>query len=202
MKTRLARALGAPVAAALYRAFVLDLAARLASLPYRVTWAVDPPGAPFAELVPGARCRPQEGADLGERMMRALAAEFAEGPGAVAVIGADAPHLPAEALAEAAASLGRDADLALGPSDDGGYYLIGLTAPAPTLFAGIAWGTSSVLETTLAHATTAGLRIRLLPRTFDVDEVGDLARLARLIERGKANLPCTAAALRALGHGY
>src|SRR5438105_2916979 len=93
VKTRLARGVGADAAAALYRAFILDLADRLAALPYAVTWAVDPPGAPFTTVVPLARCRAQEGGDLGERMARAFAAEFMDGGGAVAVIGADVPHV-------------------------------------------------------------------------------------------------------------
>src|SRR5689334_23841801 len=91
VKTRLARVLGTDAAAALYRAFILDLAGRLATLPYAVTWAIDPPGAPFTTIVPHARCRPQEGDDLGERMERAFAAEFTQGDGAVAMIGADIP---------------------------------------------------------------------------------------------------------------
>src|SRR5205823_13822495 len=91
VKTRLAAALGADAACALYRAFVLDLAERLAALPYAVTWAYTPPDAPFAELLPGARCRPQRGRDLGERLAAALADELAEGPGPVLAIGGDAP---------------------------------------------------------------------------------------------------------------
>ena len=102
VKTRLAAALGADTACALYRAFVLDLAERLGGLPYAVTWAYTPPDAPFAELLPGARCRPQHGRDLGERLAAAIADELAEAPGAVLAIGADAPHVPAAALAEAA----------------------------------------------------------------------------------------------------
>src|SRR5881392_3597985 len=103
VKTRLAAALGADAACALYRAFVLDLAERLAALPYAVTWAYTPPDAPFAELLPGARCRPQRGRDLGERLAAALAEELAAGPGPVLAIGADAPHIPAAALAAGAA---------------------------------------------------------------------------------------------------
>ncbi|HLY38939.1 MAG TPA: TIGR04282 family arsenosugar biosynthesis glycosyltransferase [Candidatus Binatia bacterium] len=198
VKTRLARVLGTNAATALYRAFILDLADRLATLPYAVTWAVDPPGAPFTTVVPHARCRAQEGADLGERMTRAFAAEFAEGGGAVAMIGADIPHLPATVFAETAAALGRDADVVLGPAEDGGYYLVGLTVPAPALFTGVAWSTPDVLATTLARARDAGLRTHLLPPTFDVDEPADLDRLAGLVDGGAATLPHTAAVLAAL----
>src|SRR5436309_13637195 len=195
VKTRLAAVLGADVACALYRAFVLDLAARLGALPYAVTWAHTPPDAPFAELLPGARCRPQRGRDLGERLAAAFADEFASGPGPVLAIGADAPHIPAAALAEAATALARGADVVLGPAADGGYYLIGLRDPAPGLFAGIAWGTAGVLEATLARAGGAGLAAHLLAPGFDVDEVADLARLATLLARGDVRLPRTTGVL-------
>jgi len=198
VKTRLARVIGADAAAALYRAFILDLADRLAALPYAVTWAIDPAGAPFTTLVPHARCRVQQGGDLGERMAGAFAAEFADGGGAVAMIGADVPHVPAVVFAETAAVLGRDADVVVGPAEDGGYYLVGLTAPAPALFADVAWSTADVLATTLAHARDAGLRTHLLPPTFDVDEPADIDRLARLIADGAATLPHTAAVLATL----
>jgi len=198
VKTRLARVLGAAAAAELYRAFVLDLADRLVGLPYPVTWAIDPPAAPFATLVPGARCRAQGEGDLGARMARSFAVEFAAGPGPVAIIGADAPHLPADALTETAVALGREADVVLGPAEDGGYYLIGLARPTPALFTGIPWSTSAVLAATVASAEAAGLRTHLLPRSFDVDEPGDIARLAALLAGGDMDLPRTAALLPGL----
>jgi len=201
VKTRLAASLGARAACSLYRAFVLDLAARLRALPYHVTWAYWPATAPFAALVRGARCRPQEGNDLGERIVRAVAAELAEGPGPVLVIGADAPHVPAGSLAEAAEALAEGAELVLGPAADGGYYLIGLRAPAPGLFTGIAWGGAGVLAATLARAARLGLRTHLLPPTFDVDDAADLARLRTLLERGDVLLPRTAAVLATLADG-
>jgi len=195
VKTRLAAALGADAACALYRAFVLDLAERLAALPYAVTWAYTPPDAPFAELLPGARCRPQRGRDLGERLAAALAEELAAGPGPVLAIGADAPHIPAAALAAGAAALTHGADVVLGPAADGGYYLIGLRGPAPGLFAGIAWGTAGVLEATLARAAAAGLAVHLLCPSFDVDQVADLSRLRALLARDDVSLPRTAGVL-------
>jgi len=198
VKTRLARVLGAGAAADLYRAFLLDLADRLLALPYPVTWAVDPPTAPFATLVPGASCRAQGDGDLGARMARSFDGEFAARPGSVAIIGADAPHLPADALAETDLVLGREADVVLGPADDGGYYLIGLARPAPALFTDIPWSTSAVLAATIARAEAGGLRTHLLPGSFDVDEPSDIARLAALLARGDVSLPRTAAVLRGL----
>jgi rSAM/selenodomain-associated transferase 1 len=193
VKTRLAARLGPARACALYRAFVLDLADRLVALPYAVTWAYWPPAAPFAALLPAARCRAQRGADLGERMANAVGDALAEAPGPVLVIGGDAPHVPAARLADAASALAAGADVVLGPADDGGYYLIGLRSPAPRLFRGIAWGTSRVLADTVARVGT--LRTHLLLPSFDVDEPEDLARLAAVLARGDVVLPRTAALL-------
>jgi len=195
VKSRLAATLGAARACALYRAFILDLAARLARLPYDVCWAYWPPHAPFARLVPGARYRPQRGADLGARMANAIAAEMRAGRGPVLVIGADAPHVPATSLARAASALRAGADLVLGPARDGGYYLIALRAPAPALFRDVAWGTRDVLRVTRARAATLALRTRLLSPTFDVDEAPDLGRLRAELARGRVRLPRTAALL-------
>jgi rSAM/selenodomain-associated transferase 1 len=198
VKTRLAAAIGAAAACALYRAFVLDLAERLRALPYPVTWAYWPAEAPFPALLPGARCRPQEGHDLGERMARAMAAEFTDGAGAVLVVGADTPHLPAERVTEAVNALTAGADVVLGPAADGGYYLIGLRAPAAGLFAGITWGGPGVLAATLARAGCLRLRPHLLAPTFDVDDAGDLGRLRTLLARQEVHLPRTAALLARL----
>lgn len=193
VKTRLATVLGDDRACALHRAFVLDLADRLASLPYDVTWAYTPAAAPFPALLPHARCVPQVGDDLGARMAHAVAAAFAEGSTPVLVIGADVPHLPAAYLEEAAQAV--PTRVVLGPADDGGYYLIGLARPVPELFVGVPWGSDAVLETTRARARRLGLAMHLLPTTFDVDEPADLEHLRGLVEHGVVTLPRTAALL-------
>lgn len=72
------------------------------------------------------------------------------------------------------------ANVVLGPSEDGGYYLIGLGRPAPVLFVNVPWSTASIYAETLARAR----RISILPSWFDVDRVPDLARLGRAPERG------------------
>jgi rSAM/selenodomain-associated transferase 1 len=199
VKTRLAGALGDERACTLYRAFVLDLADRLAALPYAVRWAFWPVEAPFATLVPGAPCTPQRGRDLGERMANAFVAAFAEHPSPVVMIGADAPHVPSEWLAEAFTALADGADAVLGPAEDGGYYLIGLAGPTPGLFTGVPWSTSEVLDATLARAAGLGLATRLLAPSFDIDEPDDVTRLRSLLDRGIVELPRTAALLASWG---
>ena len=193
VKTRLAAALGDERACALHRAFVLDLADRLASLPYDVIWSYTPAAAPFAALLPHARCVPQEGADLGARMAHAVAAAFAEEASPVLVIGADVPHVPAAGLAEAAEMAATRG--VVGPAEDGGYYLIGLARPIPGLFEDVPWGSPAVLDATRERALGLGLAVHLLPPTFDVDEPSDLERLRGLLRQGVVALPRTAALL-------
>jgi hypothetical protein len=128
-------------------------------------------------------------------MAAAIAAEFADGGAPVVVLGADVPHVPLERVVEAVAALASGTDVVLGPAEDGGYYLIGLGAPAPELFVGIAWGTADVLRATMGQASAAGLRTHLVAATFDVDEAADLERLRRVLESGEVELPRTAIVL-------
>lgn len=198
VKTRLAGALGAAVAAELARAFIADLSARLGALGASVAWAFWPPDAPFARLVAGAPCVPQQGRDLGERLRTAIAWAFACDPRPLVVLGADIPHVPAATLREAAAALAAEADVVLGPTPDGGYYLLALRAPQPALFERVPWGGSRVLAVTLERARAAGLRVHLLPPTFDVDTRADLAALRQLLAAGTVVLPQTTALLERL----
>jgi rSAM/selenodomain-associated transferase 1 len=198
VKTRLGEAIGAEAACEVYAAFIADLARRLPACGLPVTWAFWPADAPFASLVAGSVCIAQTGRDLGERVAGALDACSGGFTSPAIAIGVDAPHLAPERLREAAAALSSGADLVLGPAADGGYYLIGLRRPCAAVFRGIAWGTSTVLDTTLVRARAAGLRHRLLPPTFDVDDLDGLRTLRGLIARGEVELPATAAVLRTL----
>lgn len=116
---------------------------------------------------------PQEGEDLGERMLRASQVVLAAWP-AVVVVGSDMPDLDAGLLHQAVAGL-RERDLVLGPARDGGYYLIAFKAAQPCLFQGIAWGTAHVLEQTLRIARTQRLSWHLLETRSDIDTWDDLS---------------------------
>jgi hypothetical protein len=192
VKTRLASAIGPQAACTLYRAFILDLAWRLEPLGFPITWAHWPAEAAFASLVAGARCVAQEGRDLGDRMAHASAAVLAADPTPVLVIGTDSPHLPLAALKEAANALAGDADVVLGPAEDGGYWLVGLRTPTPGLFEKIAWGDASVFTETLERAEDLGLRVHVAAGTFDVDEPDSLEELRAVLRRGEVDLPRTA----------
>jgi uncharacterized protein len=195
VKTRLASQIGAAAACRLHDAFVRDLADRLEAVELPLTWAFWPPDAPFASIVPGKRCVPQVGGDLGERLEHAVAGCFRAIPAPVIVIGVDSPHLDLEWLREAADALAGGADGVLGPAEDGGYYLIGLRQPSSRIFRDVAWGSSGVLDATLANARDGGMRMRLLQPTFDVDDADGLRRLRDVLARGEVELPRTLAAL-------
>jgi rSAM/selenodomain-associated transferase 1 len=182
VKTRLCPPLTPAGAATLARCFLLDRldqAREVAECEALVAFAPEERAAEMRDLVPaGIRLVPQEGADLGMRMHRLLSGLLAEGYAGAIAVGTDSPTLPTAYLRGACAAI-RDAavDLVVGPAEDGGYYLIGLRAPAPGLFADMPWSTETVMAETLARARRLGLRHALLPRWFDVDRSEDLARL-------------------------
>ncbi len=199
VKTRLAATLGDTTACRLYTAFLLDLGDRLRATGLPVTWAHWPADAPFATLVAGDRCLPQRGADLGERMANAVADVLGGDRRPVVVLGVDAPHLPVDAVLGAVAALDAgEADVAVGPAADGGYWAIAVRKPCPALFAGVAWGTDRVLAETLARAARLGLRVHRLPTTFDVDDAAGVAALRAAVAAGAVVLPRTAAVLAAI----
>lgn len=115
---------------------------------------------------------PQQDGDLGARLMAAATQAF-EGGGPTVIIGTDCPDLTCDHLAGAFRAM-RDADVALGPATDGGYYLIGMRRLTARLFHGIDWSTPHVATQTRAAATAAGLSIADLPPLSDVDVPGDL----------------------------
>jgi rSAM/selenodomain-associated transferase 1 len=203
VKSRLHTVLSPEQATTLYRCFLLDRLDGLAAVRHieRVL-AFTPPerGDEIAALVPaGYRCVPQQGSDLGERLAGLLAALLAEGHAGAIAIDSDSPTLPMAYVAAAADTLRRAmADVVLGPAEDGGYYLIGVSAPQPRLFEEVAWSTSSVLATTLVRVKELGLRSYLLPSWFDVDTEDDLTRLRDEMRAGGCGPPRTFAFLRAL----
>src|SRR5207253_9973281 len=121
----------------------------------------------------GARLLPQEGDDLGTRMSGAMQKAFGLGHRTVILTGTDVPTFTRSHLTQAVDHLITH-DVVLGPTLDGGYYLIGLRAPVPELFQGIAWSTVGVLEETRKTAAAKGLSVALLPPCRHLDTVEDL----------------------------
>jgi len=107
----------------------------------------------------------------------------------------DSPHLPPRVLDDAFEALLTN-DLVAGPTDDGGYYLVGATAAHAGLFDPAPMGTKTALQSLLAHARAQGLTYRLTEEWFDVDVASDLSRLAEALRRDWSAAPRTAALLR------
>lgn len=181
VKTRLCPPLGAPEAAELARCFLLDTVDRVrvvaGARPIMAYAPVEAQGQ-FEEAAPGFALIPQRGGDLGERQLHLIEDVLALGLQAVLVIGTDSPTLPRECLDEAVSLvMAPDVDVVLGPTEDGGYYLIGMRTPCPALFEHMPWSTPTVLGRMLDRAQRSGLRVACLPKWFDVDTGADLERL-------------------------
>ncbi len=132
-------------------------------------------------LVPiGFRLLAQRGETLGERLINAADELLSDGFESVCLINSDSPTLPGEILMTAASLLAQEGDrVVLGPSQDGGYYLIGLKRPHAYLFERIAWSTADVLAHTIERAAEIDLRVDLLPVWYDVDDAATLRLLCQ-----------------------
>jgi len=175
-KTRLIPLLGAEGAAALQQQLTArTLATACAVAGAQVTlWVAGDTAHPFiAEIARrhGVALRAQHGADLGARMNYAFEASAAP----LVLIGTDCPQLAPADLAAAAAALA-DHDVVIQPATDGGYVLIGLARPQPSLFESIHWGGASVLQQTQARIAELGLRCLLRTALDDLDTAQDLQR--------------------------
>ncbi|MHC4664838.1 MAG: TIGR04282 family arsenosugar biosynthesis glycosyltransferase [Planctomycetota bacterium] len=182
VKTRLAEQLGPGQAAELYGNFVLDLLDTLRSLNVNLRIFFEP-----AEALDDIRhwlgenhsYVLQSGDNLGQRMKNAFAYAFADGFSKGVLIGSDLPDLPADFLCLGLRTLDTR-DAVLGPSSDGGYYLIGFSRQAflPEAFDNIAWGTDRVFAHTVRILKRHRRKIHVLPRWHDVDTLEDLKSLA------------------------
>ena len=121
---------------------------------------------------------PQRGEKFGDRLYFAVEDLFKCGFDSVCLIDSDSPTVPVENFAESVELLSTAKDrVVLGPSDDGGYYLIGVKKPHRHLFEQIDWSTEHVLNQTMQRATEIGIEIKLLQTGYDVDDGASLRRL-------------------------
>lgn len=131
---------------------------------------------------------PQRGATLGDRMYGGMRDLLGFGFDTVVMIGSDLPTLPSVHVSAALDILARRPDvLVLGPAEDGGYYLIGVTRSHPQLFERIPWGTSQVLEYTCKAAEALGMTVEKISQWYDVDSLADLRRLRRDVAAAEGN---------------
>jgi rSAM/selenodomain-associated transferase 1 len=186
VKTRLCPPLTPDEAATLHGSFVLDILERTKAAATKLQLPLDRylACAPSATHVffkimeerQGVKLMDQIGGDLGTRMNQASNTLLARGYRQVLLIGTDVPTLPFDHLKQALVSL-ENHDLVLGPTCDGGYYLIGLKRTAPELFTDIPWSTDQVLRLTQENAARIGLKVSLIQPWRDIDTLADLEAL-------------------------
>lgn len=204
VKTRLIGDLTPAQAAALQAAFLDDLLDRLRGGDFELTlaWALDLEEPIPDGPVPGIRGMRQEGDDLGERLYRALSWAAREADSVMA-LGSDHPTVSLSTIHRAFEAVERrgtqrNTPVAIGPAEDGGYYLIALRSDAGhhRIFEDIDWSTERVLEQTLERCREVELEVELLPLAMDVDTPDDLRRLTSRMSCGDLGCPRTRDLLR------
>ncbi|MBI9074250.1 MAG: TIGR04282 family arsenosugar biosynthesis glycosyltransferase [Desulfatibacillum sp.] len=198
VKTRLAAGIGDHAACELYSCFIRDILQTTDSTGLDVhifAWPAHELDHVKNWLKKEYLLFPQNGSDLGEKMKNAFEQVFELGYSKALLTGSDIPDLPAQVILEAEQCLDTH-DCVLGPSRDGGYYLVGFNKKrfCPAIFSGPQWGTHQVLEQTRAILKNNRIATALATPWRDVDEVDDLkalhARLTDNITRAEATRAC------------
>lgn len=194
VKTRLCPPLTPDEAATLHGSFVLDEIERSGNaikqhslLVHRYMSCAPSPDHTFFKVLEarhGVKLLPQIGDDLGARMNQSFSTLFQQGYQRVILVGTDLPELPPTTYRQALEGLATH-DLVLGPAEDGGYYLIGLTRTIPELFSNIPWSTDQVARLTMERAKDLGLSCASLPLLQDIDRLEDLLTLVKHSSQGK-----------------
>ncbi len=172
VKTRLAKDIGNDAAAELYDLMLRHVIKNAVSSRYDIElWKTsESSGSYFAELIPGAFIRDQSEGNIGERMSGAFRSGFAGGYRKICIIGTDCPDASSNDIIEAFYLLENNG-LVLGPSFDGGYYLIGLSKFYSGLFEGISWSTASVFPETVEKARFLDIGFVSLYAKVDIDDM-------------------------------
>ena len=183
VKLRLSADLSEEIVQELYRCFVHDTLTTVDTIDAQLFICFSPSNAreKFQKwLGRNTQFLPQKGPDLGERMKNCFISVFTKGFRQAILIGSDSPDLPANFLQDAFEEL-QTHEIILGPSSDGGYYLIGFrdTSFEPSIFDDIEWGTVSVLSETLKKIQDTTHPFGLLPVWSDVDTISDLKTLIK-----------------------
>jgi uncharacterized protein len=201
VKTRLAQRLPVEAVTELY-CCLLDDTMALARSMGTVEVAIMCPASHVEELVGLARGVMNVVAQKGEGLAAGLTSVFAHftagGQQRVVAFNSDSPHLPASILGSAFEAL-TNHDVVVGPTNDGGYYLVGAKAAHPTLFYDDGMGTKSALDSLLARARELRLSVAFTDPFYDIDEERDLARLAAELRLAPARAPRTAVWLKQWG---
>ena len=177
--------------------FLLDKFAQVSSIRdarHFVAYTPDTGRGFFRRIVPcGFKLIEQSGADLGARLANISRGLFEKGFKKVIMLDSDTPTLPLFYIKVGLMALD-SSDVVIGPCEDGGYYLIGLNAPAPEIFKDIPWSTPEVTNVTMNKALDLGLSVEMLEMWYDVDTGDDLRRLKKDLESapryGEGKLMC------------
>lgn len=189
VKTRLAKDIGDRRALEVYETLVRHTVAEAEKLPSNIElifcYSEEPgpsdryPGA-FSSII-------QHGETLGDRMSHAMVWADTQGFREKVIIGSDCATLSVGHLMEAFQQLDKN-DVVLGPAEDGGYYLIGMTVPQPGLFENIHWSTDTVYESTLKKIYESNLRVGKLETLSDIDDLDDLRAGSSFLKKDKTLL--------------
>jgi rSAM/selenodomain-associated transferase 1 len=198
VKTRLIGALSARQAAEVHAACVRDTLAMARGVPGAQKWLYVAAGRADARrlakrlrLEKDWKIATQRGADLGERMLRAIEEQLRAGAEKVVIVGTDSPWMGRERIERAIKLLDKSV-VVLGPCVDGGYYLLAARQVIPKSFWKIRWGTASVLAQTLRALRSTRTTYHMLKRDFDLDRPEDLQRVERMAARKKLRAPALA----------
>lgn len=188
VKTRLQGYLSKTQCVNLYKAFLLDTIELVnkVSCSYKILAYESYGRTPRYLKKIASRCMfyKQEGDGLGERMHNACKFVKKAGASKMVIIGSDSPALPASSIKKAFGLLSRT-DVVLGPSFDGGYYLIALKSPCAGLFKDITWSSPTVFRDTIKNAQKLKKRVALLDKRYDIDDARDLFRLKKYLSKIK-----------------
>ena len=190
-KTRLCPPLNCEQAADLYECFLCDTLAVMRDVPNvtpKIVYLPQDAHDYFRNLAPDMDLVQQRGESLGERLDNLLTDVLLDGADKAVVMNSDSPTLPKAYLIQAFDQLSAT-DVVLGPTLDGGYYLIGVKEPQPGILRDVEMSTPYVLRDTLELARKAGVTVSLLPEWYDVDTVEELHRLRNDIS-GLQNNSC------------
>jgi len=195
VKTRLAQNLPTPAVLDLYRCLLQDTLALARSLD-GVETAIMCPTCDVDEVSRLAGDGVRVVAQVGEGLAAGLASVFAHFSAGdhrrTIALNSDSPHLPASVLQKAFAALG-SCQVVVGPTYDGGYYLVGATASYPGLFTSSGMGTANALDELLARTRALRLSLRFTDPFYDIDVPADLSRLAGELRLAPQRAPRTAA---------
>jgi rSAM/selenodomain-associated transferase 1 len=186
VKTRLTPPINPQTASKIYHGFLLDRIEQIGGISdvhHYVAYTPKSAVQFFRNITPDSfTLLPQEGKDLGERLSNISYVLFEKGYEKIIIMDSDSPNLPTNHIFTAMKNLD-NADMVLGPCEDGGYYLVGLSLHVPEIFMDIPWSTSEVTEITKERAKASCKNITMLEKWYDVDTKEDLLRLKNDLEK-------------------